>query len=274
MASYPGAPVVFPARSDGQTIYSAHINALQDEIAAIEASLVGGTLPSPQTIAGTRPMLVLDGGGAAKGRVLLPVASPIIQTVLGSNLSYDGANWNLDDTANLGQLFTMTNGLFYFQVAPAGANPRAPAISVVFLSDGSIRERGRLTAFGEWIPIAYNASDFSAAGGGTWTVDAGDFVGAYTLIGKTMIASYRLLTTTIAGVVNSVTVKLPGGFTPRGNADFGVVNLSATGITEIGILSSNTAGGGGIVISRQTGAAIPAGTNNTAFQFTMMLGIA
>jgi len=44
MASYPSTPVVFPARSDGQTIYSAHVNALQDEIAALETALLASGL--------------------------------------------------------------------------------------------------------------------------------------------------------------------------------------------------------------------------------------
>lgn len=40
MANYPSTPVVFPARSDGQTIFAQHIQLLQDEIAAIEAGLL------------------------------------------------------------------------------------------------------------------------------------------------------------------------------------------------------------------------------------------
>jgi hypothetical protein len=42
MANYPSGPVTFPARSDGQTIFAQHVQLLQDEIAAIEAGLLGG----------------------------------------------------------------------------------------------------------------------------------------------------------------------------------------------------------------------------------------
>lgn len=49
MASYPTAPIVFPTRTDGTTIFAAHINALQDEIMAIEAALITGPLNLPAT---------------------------------------------------------------------------------------------------------------------------------------------------------------------------------------------------------------------------------
>ena len=42
MANYPSGPVTFPARSDGQTIFAQHVQILQDEVAAIEAGLLGG----------------------------------------------------------------------------------------------------------------------------------------------------------------------------------------------------------------------------------------
>lgn len=40
MASYPGAAVTFPVRTNGQIIDASHIDALQDEIAALEAALL------------------------------------------------------------------------------------------------------------------------------------------------------------------------------------------------------------------------------------------
>jgi len=53
-ASYPGSVKSFASRSPGQVIGSAHINDLQDEVAAIEQALVVGpiTLTSP-TLSGT-----------------------------------------------------------------------------------------------------------------------------------------------------------------------------------------------------------------------------
>ena len=42
-ASYPGAAKSFSARAAGQTISAAHVNDLQDEVAAIESGLLNGT---------------------------------------------------------------------------------------------------------------------------------------------------------------------------------------------------------------------------------------
>jgi len=42
MANYPSGVSTFPARSDGQTIFAQHVQLLQDEVAAIEAGLLGG----------------------------------------------------------------------------------------------------------------------------------------------------------------------------------------------------------------------------------------
>jgi hypothetical protein len=41
MANYPSTPVVFPTRSDGQAIFAQHTNDVQDEVAALEAALLG-----------------------------------------------------------------------------------------------------------------------------------------------------------------------------------------------------------------------------------------
>lgn len=40
MASFPTSVVVFPTRTDGTTIFAAHLNLVQDEVAAIEAALI------------------------------------------------------------------------------------------------------------------------------------------------------------------------------------------------------------------------------------------
>lgn len=45
MASYPTAPKSFTVKSAGDTIQPAHVNDLQDEVAAIEGGLLNGTAP-------------------------------------------------------------------------------------------------------------------------------------------------------------------------------------------------------------------------------------
>jgi hypothetical protein len=61
MASYPTSVKTFTTRSPGQTIGSAHINEIQDEVNALEAGLLNGTAPlnsSNSTVAN----LVVTGG--------------------------------------------------------------------------------------------------------------------------------------------------------------------------------------------------------------------
>jgi hypothetical protein len=61
-AIYPAAVAAFTTKNDGDVVAAAHINAVQDEIAAIEASLIGGALPNPQKIVATAPAsaMILD----------------------------------------------------------------------------------------------------------------------------------------------------------------------------------------------------------------------
>lgn len=108
---------------------------------------------------------------------------------------------------------------------------------------------------------AFNAGDFTGAGGGAWTVGAGD-IGTYRYRvdqGNLMTVEAYLDTTTITGVVTTIAVKIPGGFTaqfPAGGAVY-IQDNSAVNI-ELGVWAVG-AGGGVINISR-AGAAPPAFT--------------
>ena len=70
---------------------------------------------------------------------------------------------------------------------------------------------------GAWIAVPFSASDYAASGGGTWTVAAGNVsYFKYQLFGKTMMVGLYLNATTIAGTVNWLTIKVPGGATANG----------------------------------------------------------
>lgn len=68
-ASYPGAPKTFTARSAGQTIASAIINDLQDEVNAIETGLLTGTAPLTSSNTTVNNLSVL-GGSTFVGNVI------------------------------------------------------------------------------------------------------------------------------------------------------------------------------------------------------------
>jgi len=75
-----------------------------------------------------------------------------------------------------------------------------------------LSERGRTAGVGEFVTPAFNAADF-AAPGATWTVQVGDLLSFnYALIGKLMVITYSMFTTTIAGTPGLLTIKIPGGY--------------------------------------------------------------
>lgn len=77
---------------------------------------------------------------------------------------------------------------------------------------GSVYERGRLTAMGEWTTIPFNAGNFFASSG-TWTVGAGNVISlAYMLIGKTLLLIIYLTGTSLSATAGSLSMSLPSGF--------------------------------------------------------------
>lgn len=68
-------------------------------------------------------------------------------------------------------------------------------------------------AGGPWTAVPFNAANFGATGGGTWTMAAGSVVNnRYTLIGKTLIwLVYLAPAGTVAGTVNGLMLTLPNG---------------------------------------------------------------
>lgn len=113
-----------------------------------------------------------------------------------------------------------------FAVAPGYSNSSVNPQTWNVRSVGSVRvpdqgsflgykERGRSTAFGEWIAPSFSAGDFTGSGAMTWTVrssDVGTFT--YTLVGLTMTVAFQVNTSSVGGVADvNLRIKIPGGFT-------------------------------------------------------------
>lgn len=80
------------------------------------------------------------------------------------------------------------------------------------LIDGGTDTRLVQTGAG-WATVAFNAANFTATGGGTWTVQSADqLVFRYMVVGKTMRIALRLDTTSVSGTVTFLNVAIPGGF--------------------------------------------------------------
>jgi hypothetical protein len=80
---------------------------------------------------------------------------------------------------------------------------------------GVLRERGRSLPLGEWQDEPFNAANFTAPAGMTWTVTAGAMTtNRYCLMGKTLIWQFATAETTVGGTpLNHVFVRLPAGIT-------------------------------------------------------------
>lgn len=66
------------------------------------------------------------------------------------------------------------------------------------------------------VMVPYSASTFTAGGGGTWTVGAGDQVQLqYRLNGHELTMDFLITSTTVAGTVSELRIALPAGLTAR-----------------------------------------------------------
>lgn len=89
---------------------------------------------------------------------------------------------------------------------------------------GDLYEKGRTTPVGHWVDIPFSAANFSATGGGTWTVGAAAIVSnRYGLIGKTCLWSIYISwfsgANMLAGTITSLQITAPVYPTqPIGNA--------------------------------------------------------
>lgn len=135
-----------------------------------------------QQVSKVRPDFQLKTTGAnVKGHFL---RSDGTKTELTQNLSYDGTNWNLDDTGDNGYLIRMGSpNAFEFYKATAGANPVIPAQFFRVSSTGQVLERGRSVAMGEW----QDYTPVWASSGTQPSIGNGTLIGRYTLIGNTCL---------------------------------------------------------------------------------------
>lgn len=121
---------------------------------------------------------------------------------------------------------------------------------------------------GTWTTPAFNAGDFTANSGGSWTVEAGDVTTfAYNIINKIMTVSFVFITTTVVGggSVNTLSVLLPASKTST-KAMFGSCSISdAGGARETGEVSV-TASGTSINFLRAGSAVWSNATNTTALR--------
>lgn len=124
----------------------------------------------------------------------------------------------------------------------------------------NIYEKARTVPMGHWTDVPFNAANFGATGGGSWTVGAAAIIhNRYTLIGKTVVWSLYLSwfsgANVLAGTVTSVTIAVP---VPNAQATANAVPFVIENGGPVGgfyaSFSANVAS-----LSKLTGAAIVSG---------------
>jgi hypothetical protein len=111
-----------------------------------------------------------------------------------------------------------------------------------FHASSGFAERNRAALVGEWTTPAFAAGDFTASGGATWTVDAGDVnTYRYAVVGKTMTLAWGIFNTDLsAGAV--LRLAIPGGFTAASGIDALYRNVNAGAAGAIGICRVSAGG--------------------------------
>lgn len=140
-------------------------------------------------------------------------------------------------------------------------------------SDGTITERNRSFAMGEWTSIAYSAPNFTSSSG-TWTVDSGDQITyAYTLIGKTMHIMIDLQTTSVSAAMAELRVAVPTGATIAKSTSNSIY-YTDNGTTGTGVVFATS--GLTYLICRRFSTTLGnwnASTNNTSVRFQITIEI-
>lgn len=150
-----------------------------------------------------------------------------------------------------------------------GGSERARVDASSLISSGSIKERGRSAAIGEW--TAYTPTLSAATG--TWT--AGSFVNCkYMVVGKTMYVSFKVVGSSVSTTTQWLNVTIPGGYTSAGEMN-SAVPLADNGVVSTGWLATSGAGGTGLTVFKDILGAgtFAASSGNTRIAFTATLEI-
>lgn len=160
-ASYPASVKSFATRSPGQVIGSAHVNDLQDEVAAIESALVTGPIALPATTIGS---LTVSGGSTFTQRPITPPPPSVIasdSTTAMANGSTTAVTWpghqsavnsSLHSTAVNSERFTPDSTGFWtlsanLTLATVAGSLASTAVFIAGIEDSSGTIRGRSTMY-------------------------------------------------------------------------------------------------------------------------------
>jgi len=250
MAKFPTSVPSFPTHASLQPIFPQHMNAVQEEVTAIAATVIAtpaNLRRAPLVVQGANPQVVLDDTGAnlAKARFIMQTGgAPLIS----ANASWNGA-WGVDDIGQRSSMLILDhiNGRLNYYTAAGGA--AVPAWSLAYSIDvttGLQYERGRAAAMGTWVTYT---PVWQSTGTPQPVLGNGAIKGTYTVIGKTVYVRFTLGlgSTTTQGGAGWWYFSVPPGYP-----------LPASGMDNVG--SARLVQGVNYI-----GGAFPANTGNFAF---------
>lgn len=136
---------------------------------------------------------------------------------------------------------------------------------------GSISERLRTVAMGDWIDVPFGSVVF-AGNAGAWTPTASDVMALrYTLIGHTLAFNFFIATTSVAAGSSTLLLPLPPGFKAAASAEV-PFTYSDNGTLGTGIARIST-GESSINLFTAAGANWTAAANNTLVSGQLLIEI-
>ena len=141
-------------------------------------------------------------------------------------------------TSSTSQIRFQTAGITRMTISAAGAITFQGAVSFTdltltgnltvanIIASGTIKERGRTIAIGDWTAIPFSAANFTASSG-NWTVAlAGQVTLAYIIIGKTITLTFYIDGVTSASTAET-RIALPAGIVPTRTMQSSILGIDA-----------------------------------------------
>lgn len=242
------------------------VDALEADVAGHEARIV--TLETTMATLRAEATIALTGAQTA-----IPSNASLLRVINGATLTIQG----IAPGAPGQQLTIVARGTAQIDVVEqSGAAPAANRIATGVASGFTVLPTGggrlvleydgtsalwRVVQFeqGAWLQPPFNAADFTAAGGGSWTVASGNVFGNhYMRQGRSVTWNVFLVNTAVAGVVTELRIAFPPGWasahsalTPLRYGDAGAL------APQLGFIEVRT---NYLAVGRNDGSAFPAGT--------------
>jgi hypothetical protein len=127
----------------------------------------------------------------------------------------------------------------------------------------------------DWASVTYSGANFTATGGGSWTVDSGDqAVFRWRTLGKSLFLQCALNATTVAGTVSALNVKIPNAYTAAGTQGSGCIVYDNSVSVPAGAYAFVAAAGAtSVTIFKGDGTNFAASTNNTYLRLNVHIEI-